>query len=163
MSKKEIGEKPNKETYVKLEVVKKGMSQLFDENAKVVPFTELFVADVSLLKDKTVGSFERDIIIKGVSKGSGFTGTMKRWNFSGQRETHGQKDYHRGQGSIGAQGEGKVIKGRKMPGHGGLKHLTIKTKLVDITDSNIIRVKGGVPGGINSKAVVYLREVTNVN
>lgn len=159
---KDIGIKLNNGKLLKLEVTKKGMSQMFSEDATVIPFTELELTDLSLLKDKNVESFSKEVVVVGITKGKGFAGVMKRWNFAGQPATHGQKDYARGGGSIGAQGHGRVMKGKKMPGHMGSKKVTIQTKLIDLNE-NILRVKGGVPGGRNSKITVYLREVENAS
>jgi len=159
---KDIGTKQNKDKILKMTVVKKGMSQLFDEESVVIPFTELEVSDVALIKGKESTDFMKEVVIEGVTKGKGFAGVMKRWNFAGQPASHGQKDYARGGGSIGAQGHGRVMKGKKMPGHMGSRKVTIKTKLVGL-DGSILRVKGGVPGGRNSKITVYLKEVENAS
>ncbi len=160
---KDIGIKQNNRKLLKLIAVKKGMSQLFDDNATLIPFTELELVDGQILKDKTLDNFVSDVEIVGITKGKGFAGVMKRWHFAGQPATHGQKDYARGGGSIGAQGEGRVIRGRKMPGHMGSKKVTLKTKLVDVLNGTTLRVKGGVPGGRNSKIIVYLKEIENAD
>ena len=159
---KNIGIKLKNGKLLKLSVIKKGMSQMFSENADVIPFTELELTDLSLLKDKNVDSFIKEVIVVGTTKGKGFAGVMKRWNFAGQPATHGQRDYARGGGSIGAQGHGRVMKGKKMPGHMGSKRITIKTKLIDF-NGNTLKVKGGVPGGRNSRITIYLREVEDAS
>jgi len=84
----------------------------------------------------------------GKSKGRGYSGVMKRWNFSGGENTHGSK-FHRGLGSTGmATYPSKVFKGKKMPGQYGNERVTIQNSEVVYVDvqNNIIAVKGGVPG-----------------
>jgi large subunit ribosomal protein L3 len=61
-----------------------------------------------------------------VSKGKGFAGVMKRWNFKGQPASHGNTKHHRAPGSIAGRGVGRVIKGKKMPGHLGAEQVTMK-------------------------------------
>jgi len=86
--------------------------------------------------------------ISGISKGRGFQGTIKRHGFSRGPETHGCRN-HRAPGSIGNSAwPGKVIKGKKMPGHMGVDKKTIKNlTIVDIKhDDNLLLVNGPVPG-----------------
>jgi len=89
----------------------------------------------------------------GKSKGRGFAGVMKRWGFHGGPRTHGQSDRARAPGSIGGgTTPGKVYKGMKMAGHMGNRRITVKgLEIVRIdTDRNLIMLKGGIPGSINS-------------
>lgn len=92
----------------------------------------------------------------GISKGRGFSGVIKRWGFHSQPKTRGQSDRERATGSIGAQTPGRVLKGKKMPGHYGNARITINNLEVVHVDplKNEIWVKGAVPGHIFSK--VYL-------
>jgi len=86
--------------------------------------------------------------ITGVSKGKGFAGTMKRYNFHGQPMSHGGMA-HRRQGSIGqASYPGRVWKGIKMPGRmGGVNHTIQGVKVVSVDpEKNILFVKGSIPG-----------------
>ncbi|NPB03741.1 MAG: 50S ribosomal protein L3 [Thermotogae bacterium] len=86
--------------------------------------------------------------VQGKTKGRGFTGTMKRWDFSGGPAAHGSK-FHRRPGSIGQHTyPGRVWKGKKMAGHYGNETATIlNLQLVRLyPDDNILLVKGGVPG-----------------
>jgi large subunit ribosomal protein L3 len=86
--------------------------------------------------------------VSGISKGRGFQGTIKRHGFSRGPETHGCRN-HRKPGSIGNSAwPGKVIKGKKMPGHMGVDKKTMKNlTIVDIRhDENLLLVKGPVPG-----------------
>ena len=95
----------------------------------------------------------------GRSKGRGFAGVMKRWNFSGGRDSHGAKQVHRKGGSIGMSAfPGRVIKGKKMPGHYGNEKITVKNLMVVSIkeDKNIILIKGAVPG--HNNGIVFLRK-----
>jgi len=86
--------------------------------------------------------------IRGRSKGRGFAGVMKRWNFSGGNKTHGSRS-HRVPGSVGCSATpAKVIKGRKMPGRMGGIHVTTKNlKVVDVRpEMDVLLIKGSVPG-----------------
>jgi len=86
--------------------------------------------------------------VSGISKGRGFQGTIKRHGFSRGPETHGCRN-HRAPGSIGNSAwPGKVIKGKKMPGHMGVDKKTMKNlTIVDIRhDENLLLVRGPVPG-----------------
>lgn len=91
--------------------------------------------------------------LKGVSKGKGFAGVMKRHGFGGQRASHGTSLTHRHGGSYGANTTpGRVLPGKKMPGHMGAQNNTKQNSLVvDVDAENgIILVKGHVPGPKNS-------------
>ncbi len=88
----------------------------------------------------------------GVSKGRGFTGVMKRWNFGGGPASHGSK-FHRIPGSVGNRTwPGRVMPGKKLPGHFGSETVSMKNvEVVDVnSDSNTLFIKGGVPGARNS-------------
>ena len=82
-----------------------------------------------------------------VTKGRGFTGVMKRWNFGGGPGSHGHR-FHRTGGSIGnAEWPGRVQKGRKMAGHHGNSLNTVKNEIVSFDAENgVIVVKGAVAG-----------------
>ena len=87
--------------------------------------------------------------IRGLSKGKGYAGTIKRWNFSGQDQSHGNSISHRVPGSIGqCQTPGRVFKGKKMSGHLGNVRVTIQNLEVVRVDAerNLLLVKGAVPG-----------------
>ncbi len=99
-----------------------------------------------------------DIIdVSGVSKGKGFAGGVKRYNFRGGPKTHGQSDRHRAPGSIG-QGTtpGRVYKGKKMAGHMGDEDVTIKNlTVVDVDAENKkLYVLGLLPGTKKSTVVI---------
>ncbi|MDR2152285.1 MAG: 50S ribosomal protein L3, partial [Helicobacteraceae bacterium] len=81
------------------------------------------------------------------TKGRGFSGLIKRWNFQGGPAAHGSR-FHRTSGSIGNRDEpGRVHKGRKMSGHYGNEKVTIKSEALSFdNDSKVLVVKGSVPG-----------------
>lgn len=88
------------------------------------------------------------IDVTGTSKGKGFAGVIKKWNFSRGPMTHGSK-YHRGVGSMGAaSAPSRTFKGKKMPGHmGAVKTTTQNLEIVRVdADRNLILIKGAVPG-----------------
>ena len=95
--------------------------------------------------------------VTGTSKGKGFAGTVKRWNFCTQDMTHGNSRSHRVPGSIGQnQTPGRVFKGKLMCGHLGNEKVTVQcldVVRVDV-ERNVILVKGAVPGAINGDVVV---------
>lgn len=89
--------------------------------------------------------------LTATSKGRGFSGVMKRWNFGGGPAAHGSK-FHRQPGSIGnCTFPGRVMAGRKMPGRFGNDTVSVKNvQIVDVqVDSGLILVKGPVPGARN--------------
>ena len=91
--------------------------------------------------------------ITGTSKGKGFQGGVKRYNFRGGPKTHGQSDRHRAPGSIGAGSTpGRVIKGMRMAGRMGGEKVTVKNlELLHVDpERNLLMVKGAVPGSKDS-------------
>jgi len=126
------------------------MTQIFGENGRVIPVTILKVEDkIQNIKDLK----DKEIIVTGTSKGKGFTGVMKKWNFKGQMATRGQADTKRAPGSIGSQTPGRVRKGKKMAGRKGGSKITIKgLKIIETrADKNELLVSGSVPGSRNNK------------
>ena len=94
--------------------------------------------------------------VMGRSKGKGFAGTIKRWNFSRGPMSHGGMN-KRPPGSIGCSATpSRVIKGRKMPGQMGNREVTVKgLRVVDVRpEENIILVKGAVPGARNGLVLI---------
>lgn len=185
-----------------------GMTQLFDENGKVIPVTVVLAGPCTVIQKKTVetdgydavqvgfgevkeknlnkpmkGHFAKadtaakkylrefrlddiaslnvgdeikaDIFeagekvdVTGISKGKGFAGPMKRWNLHRGPMSHGS-GYHRGSGSMGAcSSPGRVMKGKKLPGHMGVDRVTVQNlEVVKVNaEENIILIKGAVPG-----------------
>ncbi|KAK4759278.1 hypothetical protein SAY87_022409 [Trapa incisa] len=86
--------------------------------------------------------------VTGITRGKGFQGVMKRWGFKGGSASHGNSLSHRTHGSIGSQGHGKVIKGKKMAGRMGGKQRTVKNVWVYKIDParSLMWVRGQVPG-----------------
>lgn len=84
----------------------------------------------------------------GLSVGRGFQGVMKRHGFKGQPATHGTSLTHRSLGSVGALGQGKIFKGKKMPGRMGGKRRTVQSLQLFRTDADrgLLYVRGSVPG-----------------
>lgn len=102
----------------------------------------------------TVG---QKVDVTGTSKGKGFQGTVKRWNFRTQDATHGNSLSHRVPGSIGQnQTPGRVFKGKKMSGHMGAERVTVQTLEVVRVDAerNLLLIKGAVPGAPGGDVVV---------
>ncbi|MCK4267184.1 MAG: 50S ribosomal protein L3 [Actinomycetia bacterium] len=96
--------------------------------------------------------------VTAVSKGKGFSGVIKRWNFSGGPGGHGSH-LHRGPGSIGmAASPSRVIKGKKMPGqYGNVKKTVTNLEIIKVVaDQNILLIKGAVPGA--NGAIVFIRK-----
>lgn len=88
------------------------------------------------------------IDVTGISKGKGFAGPMKRWGLHRGPMAHGS-GYHRGSGSMGAcSAPGRVMKGKKLPGHMGVVKVTVQNLEVVKVDAenNLILLKGAVPG-----------------
>ena len=86
--------------------------------------------------------------VRGTSKGKGYAGVVKRWNFSRLKESHGTGPVHRHGGSLGVIDPARVFKGKKMAGHLGNERVTVQNLSVVKVDAenNIIAVKGAVPG-----------------
>ena len=87
------------------------------------------------------------VTVTGTSKGKGFAGTVKRWNFQESRNTHGFKGDIRKVGSIGSMYPQKVFKGKRMPGRMGHDQVTVKNLIVAYIDkeNNLLGLKGAVP------------------
>ena len=137
------------------------------KKGSVAPGNGLWEFKVNLedLENLEVGSqlnidiFEegQKIDVQGKSKGKGFAGTVKRWNFKMQDATHGNSISHRAPGSIGqCQTPGKVWKGKKMSGHMGDEKKTIQNlKIASIdSDNNLLLIKGAIPGPTGSNVIL---------
>ncbi|MEG0166653.1 MAG: 50S ribosomal protein L3 [Ruthenibacterium sp.] len=188
---------------------KVGMTQIFDENGKVVPVTVVEAGPCTVVQKKTIesdgyvavqlgfgeiaakkvskpakGHFDKadvapkkmlrefrladisgmnigDILkadvfaagdridVVGTSKGKGYAGSIKRWNNSRLRESHGTGPVARHAGSMGScSSPSRVFKGKKLPGHLGAERVTIQNlKVVKIdAENNLIAIKGAIPG-----------------
>jgi large subunit ribosomal protein L3 len=110
--------------------------------------------EFELGQDLTAGMFEagQKVDVVGTSKGRGFAGVMKRYNFAGGRASHGAEKTHRQMGSTGqCQWPGRVFPGKKMPGHYGAARVTtqnLEVVRVDVEAGHIL-IKGAVPGPKN--------------
>ena len=93
---------------------------------------------------------EGDLVdVCGRSKGKGYAGVIKRWNFSRLKESHGSGPVGRHGGSLGANSSpSRVFKGKKMAGHMGAERVTVQNlEIVKVdAENNIIAIKGAVPG-----------------
>ena len=86
--------------------------------------------------------------VRGTSKGKGYAGVIKRWNFGRLKESHGTGPVHRHGGSLGVIDPARIFKGKKMAGHLGNERVTVQNLSVVKVDAekNLIAVKGAVPG-----------------
>ncbi|PHR66071.1 50S ribosomal protein L3 [Pseudidiomarina marina] len=99
----------------------------------------------------------KQVDVTGTSKGKGFQGAVKRWNFRTQDATHGNSLSHRAPGSIGQnQSPGRVFKGKKMAGQMGNKQVTVQTLDVVRVDAErgLLLIRGAVPGAIGGDVIV---------
>ena len=123
----------------------------------VTKFAEIKVSglDASALgQEVSIASFTANtpIDVTGVTKGKGFQGVIKRYNFSGGPASHGHT-FHRGTGSIGQRATpGRVWKNKKLPGHMGDKKQTVQNlSIVEVNaDKGYLLIKGSVPGSTSS-------------
>ena len=95
--------------------------------------------------------------VMGVTKGRGYQGVMKRWNFRGFGQTHGTHEYRRHPGAIGQRKTpGRVYPNKKLPGHYGVENNTTQNlEVVEVlADKGLLLVKGGVAGHNNGLLVV---------
>ena len=164
---------------------KVGMTRIFNEDGVSVPVTVIEIEANRVTQVKTLendgytavqvttgskkanrvtkpeaGHFVKagvEVDVTGTSKGKGFQGGVKRWNFRTQDATHGNSLSHRVLGSIGQnQTPGRVFKGKKMAGHLGAERVTVQSLEVVRVDAErkLLLVKGSVPGAINGDVIV---------
>ena len=117
------------------------------------------IAELEVGSDLFLEQFEegQSVDVSGISKGKGFQGTVKRWNFQMQDATHGNSISHRAPGSIGqCQTPGKVWKGKKMSGHMGDERKTVQNlKITSIDEENsLLLIKGPIPGATGSDIIL---------
>lgn len=125
---------------------------------------ELRVADDKIADFSVGGEIKADIFevgqivdVQGVTKGKGFQGTIKRWNFKMGDATHGNSLSHRQPGSLGQrQTPGRVFPGKKMSGHMGAEQQTTqRLQIVQVdAERGLIAVKGAVPGAPGGDVIV---------
>lgn len=115
--------------------------------------------DIAAGSEIKVEIFEagQKVDVTGTSIGKGFTGVIKRYNFSMQDATHGNSLSHRAPGSIGqCQTPGRVFKGKKMSGHmGNVRRSTQNIEVVRVdAERNLLLVKGAVPGSRGGDVII---------
>ena len=123
---------------------------------------EFKLADVSSLAEGAVIKADvfaagEKVDVSGTSKGKGYAGAIKRWNFGRLKETHGSGPVARHQGSMGACSDpSRVFNGKKMPGHLGSEKVTVQNLEVVKVDAenNLIAVKGAIPGAKGGYVVI---------
>ena len=129
-----------------------GQQKKYDLSAEFNRFVTLDVANTQagVLDTAPLGE-AKTLKVSLNTKGRGFTGVMKRHNFSGGPGAHGHR-FHRSTGSIGnREWPGRVQRGKKMPGHYGNTQVTVKNEVVSFDPaSGILVVKGSVPGANGS-------------
>lgn len=105
------------------------------------------------------------IDVTSISKGKGFSGVMKRWNFAGGPRTHGQSDRQRHPGSIGrGTTPGRVLPGMHMAGRMGNTNTCIRNLHIHSFDpaTNILKISGAIPGGRGALAKITItKQVSN--
>jgi large subunit ribosomal protein L3 len=141
---------PNKGHFAKLKVEPKAKLVEF----RVAPDAVLETGQVLTADHFVVG---QKIDVCGVSKGKGFAGGMKRWNFRGLEASHGVSVSHRSHGSTGnRQDPGKTFKNKKMAGHMGQDRITtlnVEVAGVDVA-RGLLMIRGAVPGAKNGYVMV---------
>jgi len=126
--------------------IKEKMETFFDQEGRAIASTLISGGEVKLTEIFKEGEL---ITVRGVSKGKGFAGVVKRHHFAGGPRTHGQSDRERAPGSIGSTTTpGRVLKGKRMAGHKGSERVTVKNlKILKIDpEKNILYLQGSVPG-----------------
>ena len=120
--------------------------------------TEVKVGESIAVDQFSVG---QKVDVTGISKGKGYAGVIKRWNFQMQDATHGNSLSHRAHGSTGqCQTPGRVWKGKKMSGHMGNEQVTTQNLEIVRIDSerNLLLIKGAVPGAPGGDVIVRFAE-----
>lgn len=134
--------KPMKGHFDKADVAaKRTLKEFRLEDTSSLNVGDILKADVFAAGEK--------VDVKGTSKGKGTAGTIKRWNYSRHRMSHGTGPNARHQGSLGsASSPSRVFKGKKMPGHLGNETVTIQNlEIVKVdTENNLLAIKGAIPG-----------------
>ncbi len=142
--------KPMKGHFAKGDVAPKKVLREFRlEDTSAVNVGDVLKADI-FAEGETVD-------VRGTSKGKGYAGVVKRWNFGRLKESHGTGPVHRHGGSLGVIDPARVFKGKKMAGHLGNERVTVQNLSVVKVDAekNIIAVKGAVPGPKGGIVVLF--------
>ena len=142
--------KPQKGHFAKGDVAPKKVLREFRlEDVSAMNVGDIIKADIFAEGDT--------VDVRGTSKGKGYAGVVKRWNFSRLKESHGTGPVHRHGGSLGVIDPARVFKGKKMAGHLGNERVTVQNLSVVKVDAekNIIAVKGAVPGPKGGIVVLF--------
>ena len=142
--------KPMKGHFAKGDVApKKVLREFRFEDTSALNVGDIIKADVFAEGDA--------IDVRGTSKGKGYAGVVKRWNFGRLKESHGTGPVNRHVGSLGVIDPARVFKGKKMAGHLGHERVTVQNLSVVKVDAekNIIAVKGAVPGPKGGIVVLF--------
>ncbi len=142
--------KPMKGHFAKNDVApKKVLREFRFSDISSVNVGDVIKADVFAEGDK--------VDVRGTSKGKGYAGVIKRWNFSRLKMSHGTGPVARHGGSLGVIDPARVFKGKKMAGHLGAERVTVQNLDVVKVDAenNIIAVKGAVPGPKGGIVVLF--------
>lgn len=144
--------KPLKGHFKKFDVaLKKHLKEFKLDNCNDFKIGDIIKADIF-----EVGS---SVDVVGTSKGKGYAGTIKRWNFHRLKESHGSGPVVRHAGSMGACSDpSRVMKGKKLPGHLGCEKVTVQNLNVIKIDqeNNLLVLKGAVPGP--KGGIVYIND-----
>jgi len=127
------------------------------KEVKIESGSNLNIGDNADLKD--VFTQDDNVNVTGITKGAGFQGVVKRHGFAGGRASHGAT-FGRFTGALShMRSRGRVIKGKKMPGHMGADQQVVRNlKIVKIElDSKVVFIKGSVPG--KSGSLVFVRKI----
>ncbi len=121
------------------------------EPKKFIREFRLAVEGFAVGQELNVSVFDEvhSVDVTAISKGSGYSGVMKRHNYAGQRATHGVKKCHRHLGSTGCSAfPSRTPKGKKMPGQYGADQVTVRNQRVVLVDveNNLLVIRGAVPG-----------------
>ncbi len=150
--KKKNANKPELGKYKKLGFVPNFIKEIRDTEVELEENTKI---DATLFENGEV------ISVTGDTKGKGFQGVVKRWNFHGGPKTHGQSDRWRAPGSIGSgTTRGRVYKGKKMAGRMGGNQITVKNLEIVLVDkeNGLIGIKGSIPGNKGSYIIIKSKE-----
>lgn len=142
--------KPMKGHFDKADVApKRTLREFRFEDTDAYHVGDIIKADVFAAGDQ--------IDVTGTSKGKGYAGVIKRWNFQRLKESHGSGPVARHGGSIGSCSDpSRVFKGKKMAGHLGAERVTVQNlKIVKVdTENNLIAIKGAIPGPNGGTVVI---------
>ena len=144
--------KPMKGHFDKADVApKKYLKEFKFEDTEAYNVGDIVKADVFEVGNK--------VDVTGKSKGKGFAGVIKRWNFQRLKETHGSGPCVRYGGSMGCcSSPSRLFKGKKMSGHLGAEKVTVQNLEIVMIDpeNNLVAIKGAIPGP--NKGIVVIKD-----